>query len=166
MRILGIDPGVATVGFGVIEAQAGRQQMIQYGAITTPAGQPLAARLVQIAQDMETLITQFQPDEMSIEELFFSKNITTGIQVAQARGVILLACAQRGLTPFEYSPSRVKLALVGYGNAEKKQMMELTRSMLHLAKLPRPDDAADALAIAITHLHTRNGVAALAPKSL
>ena len=92
MRILGIDPGVATVGFGVIEAQAGRQQMIQYGAITTPAGQPLAARLVQIAQDMETLITQFQPDEMSIEELFFSKNITIGIAAFVIGVVLTVAC--------------------------------------------------------------------------
>ena len=123
MRILGIDPGVATVGFGVIEAQAGRQQMIQYGAITTPAGQPLAARLVQIAQDMETLITQFQPDEMSIEELFFSKNITM----------------------------QVKQAVVGYGLADKHQVMDMTRRLLKLRSIPRPDDAADALAIAMCH---------------
>ena len=111
MRILGIDPGVATVGFGVIEAQAGRQQMIQYGAITTPAGQPLATRLVQIAQDMETLITQFQPDEMSIEELFFSKNITTGIAVAHARGVILYTAERLHLPVYEYTPDDAAAAL-------------------------------------------------------
>lgn len=104
MRILGIDPGVATVGFGVIETQGGRQQMIQYGAITTPAGQPLAARLVQIAQDMETLINRFRPDEMSIEELFFSKNITTGIAVAHARGVILYTAQRMHLPVYEYTP--------------------------------------------------------------
>ena len=132
MRILGIDPGVATVGFGVIEAQAGRQQMIQYGAITTPAGQPLAARLVQIAQDMETLITQFQPDEMSIEELFFSKNITTGIAVAHGRGVLLCAAERCGIPLFEYTPGQVKMAVTGYGKAEKRQGMDMTLSLIHI----------------------------------
>ena len=117
MRILGIDPGVATVGFGVIETQGGRQQMIQYGAITTPAGQPLAARLVQIAQDMETLINRFRPDEMSIEELFFSKNITTGIAVAHARGVILYTAQRMHLPVYEYTPMQIKQAVVGYGPA-------------------------------------------------
>ena len=151
MRILGIDPGVATVGFGVIEAQAGRQQMIQYGAITTPAGQPLATRLVQIAQDMETLITQFQPDEMSIEELFFSKNITTGIAVAHGRGVLLCAAERCGIPLFEYTPGQVKMAVTGYGKAEKRQVMDMTKRLLKLAKTPRPDDAADALALALCH---------------
>mgnify|MGYP000820091713 CR=1 FL=1 len=151
MRILGIDPGVATVGFGVIEAQAGRQQMIQYGAITTPAGQPLAARLVQIAQDMETLITQFQPDEMSIEELFFSKNITTGIAVAHGRGVLLLELEKAGVPVYEYTPMQVKQAVAGYGGAQKKQVMLMTQRLLKLPELPRPDDAADALALAICH---------------
>lgn len=151
MRILGIDPGVATVGFGVIETQGGRQQMIQYGAITTPAGQPLAARLVQIAQDMETLINRFRPDEMSIEELFFSKNITTGIAVAHARGVLLCAAEKCGVPLFEYTPGQVKLAVTGYGKAEKRQVMDMTKRLLHLAALPRPDDAADALALALCH---------------
>ena len=148
MRILGIDPGVATVGFGVIETQGGRQQMIQYGAITTPAGQPLAARLVQIAQDMETLINRFRPDEMSIEELFFSKNITTGIAVAHARGVILYT-AQMHLPVYEYPPMQIKQAVVGYGLADKHQVMDMTRRLLKLKSIPRPDDAADALAIAM-----------------
>ena len=151
MRILGIDPGVATVGFGVIETQGGRQQMIQYGAITTPAGQPLAARLVQIAQDMETLINRFRPDEMSIEELFFSKNITTGIGVSHGRGVILLACEEYGVPVYEYTPMQVKQAVVGYGNATKRQVMDMTRRLLKLDAVPRPDDAADALAIALCH---------------
>ena len=151
MRILGIDPGVATVGFGVIEAQAGRQQMIQYGAITTPAGQPLAARLVQIAQDMETLITQFQPDEMSIEELFFSKNITTGIAVAHGRGVVLCTAERLGVPIFESTPMQVTQAVVGYGLAEKRQVMDMTKRLLKLKAVPKPDDAADALAIAICH---------------
>ena len=151
MRILGIDPGVATVGFGVIETQGGRQQMIQYGAITTSAGQPLAARLVQIAQDMETLINRFRPDEMSIEELFFSKNITTGIAVAHGRGVILCTAERLGVPIYEYTPMQVKQAVVGYGLADKKQVMDMTKRLLKLKAVPRPDDAADALAIAICH---------------
>ena len=151
MRILGIDPGVATVGFGVIETQGGRQQMIQYGAITTPAGQPLAARLVQIAQDMETLINRFRPDEMSIEELFFSKNITTGIAVAHGRGIILLSGYQAGLQIYEYTPLQVKQAVVGYGRADKKQVMDMVRRILSLQAVPKPDDAADAVAIALCH---------------
>ena len=157
MRILGIDPGVATVGFGVIETQGvpqpaakmPRQQMIQYGAITTPAGQPLAARLVQIAQDMETLINRFRPDEMSIEELFFSKNITTGIAVAHARGVILYTAQRMHLPVYEYTPMQIKQAVVGYGLADKHQVMDMTRRLLKLKSIPRPDDAADALAIAM-----------------
>ena len=152
MRILGIDPGVATVGFGVIETQGGRQQMIQYGAITTSAGQPLAARLVQIAQDMETLINRFRPDEMSIEELFFSKNITTGIAVAHARGVILYTAQRMHLPVYEYTPMQIKQAVVGYGLADKHQVMDMTRRLLKLKSIPRPDDAADALAIGLTHL--------------
>lgn len=151
MRILGIDPGVATVGFGVIEAQAGRQQMIQYGAITTPAGQPLAARLVQIAQDMETLITQFQPDEMSIEELFFSKNITTGIAVAHARGVILYTAERLHLPVYEYTPMQIKQAVVGTGAADKRQVMYMVKNVLALDHEPHPDHAADALAAAVCH---------------
>ena len=151
MRILGIDPGVATVGFGVIETQGGRQQMIQYGAITTPAGQPLAARLVQIAQDMETLINRFRPDEMSIEDLFFSKNITTGIAVAHARGVILYTAERMHLPVYEYTPMQIKQAVVGYGKAEKRQVMDMTKRILHLSAVPKPDDAADAVAIALCH---------------
>ena len=153
MRILGIDPGVATVGFGVIEAQAGRQQMIQYGAITTPAGQPLAARLVQIAQDMETLITQFQPDEMSIEELFFSKNITTGIAVAHARGVILYTAERLHLPVYEYTPMQIKQAVVGTGAADKRQVAYMVRTLTQLDHDPHPDHAADALACAICHVN-------------
>lgn len=151
MRILGIDPGVAIVGFGLIESGAGRQRMLQYGAITTPAGQPLATRLAQISRDMEELIDAFQPDEMSIEELFFSKNITTGIAVAHARGVILCAAEKKKLPIYEYTPMQVKQAVVGYGLAEKRQVMDMTRRLLRLKAVPRPDDAADALAIALCH---------------
>ena len=151
MRILGIDPGVAIVGFGLIESDHGSLRMLQYGAITTPAGQPLAARLLQISRDMEELIDAFQPDEMSIEELFFSKNITTGIAGAHARGVILCAAEKKRLPIYEYTPMQVKQAVVGYGLADKKQVMDMTKRLLKLKAVPRPDDAADALAIALCH---------------
>ena len=151
MRILGIDPGVAIVGFGVIESDCGQQRMIQYGAITTQAGLPLATRLVQIGNDLEQLIEQFQPDELAIEELFFSKNITTGIAVAHGRGVVLYTAEKMQIPVYEYTPMQVKQAVVGYGLAEKKQVMDMTRRLLKLKSIPRPDDAADALAIAICH---------------
>ena len=151
MRILGIDPGVATIDFGLIESAPGVLRMLQYGTITTPAGQPLATRLLQISRDMEELIAAFQPEEMSIEELFFSKNITTGIAVAHARGVILCAAEKMKLPVYEYTPMQVKQAVVGYGLAEKKQVMDMTRRLLKLKAVPRPDDAADALAIALCH---------------
>lgn len=151
MVILGIDPGVATIGFGVINAERQKNTLIQYGTITTPAGIPLASRLLQISNDMEELIHLFQPDEMAIEELFFSTNITTGISVAHGRGVILLAAEKLGVPVFEYTPIQVKQAVAGYGKADKKQVMLMTQRLLHMNKLPRPDDAADALAIAICH---------------
>ena len=151
MRILGIDPGVAIVGFGVIESDRAQQQMIQYGAITTAAGLPLATRLVQIAADLEQLIIQFKPDEIALEELFFSKNITTGIAVAHARGVILYTAERLQVPVYEYTPMQVKQAVVGYGLAEKHQVMDMTRRLLKLKAIPKPDDAADALAIAICH---------------
>ena len=151
MVILGIDPGVATIGFGVINAERQKNTLIQYGTITTPAGIPLASRLLQISNDMEELIHLFQPDEMAIEELFFSTNITTGISVAHGRGVILLAAEKLGVPVFEYTPIQVKQAVAGYGKADKKQVMLMTQRLLHMNKIPRPDDAADALAIAICH---------------
>ena len=151
MRILGIDPGVAIVGFGLIESDRGQQHMLQYGAITTQAGLPLATRLVQIGKDLEQLIEQFKPDEIAIEELFFSKNITTGIAVAHGRGVILYTAEKMQVPIYEYTPMQVKQAVVGYGLAEKKQVMDMTRRLLKLKSIPRPDDAADALAIAICH---------------
>lgn len=151
MRILGIDPGVAIVGFGVIDSDRGTQQMVQYGAINTAAGLPLATRLVQIEQDMMQLLQQFNPDEVAVEELFFSKNITTGIAVAHARGVILATIEKAGIPVYEYTPMQVKQAVVGYGLAEKQQVMDMTRRLLKLRAVPKPDDAADALAIAICH---------------
>ena len=151
MRILGIDPGVAIVGFGVVDSESGTQRMVQYGAINTPANTPLAARLVQIEQDLMELLQQFKPDEVAIEELFFSKNITTGIAVAHARGVILATVEKAGIPLHEYTPMQVKQAVVGYGLAEKNQVMDMTKRLLKLRSVPKPDDAADALAIAICH---------------
>ncbi|WP_409968800.1 crossover junction endodeoxyribonuclease RuvC [Bengtsoniella intestinalis] len=151
MRILGIDPGIATIGFGLVEMDRGQGTMVHYGVITTPAGLPLSRRLYQISQDMDSLLAQLKPDVMAVEELFFNNNITTGIAVAHGRGVILLAAEAAGIPLYEYTPSQVKLALTGYGKAEKRQMMEMTRMLLKLKALPRPDDAADALAIALCH---------------
>ena len=151
MVILGIDPGVATIGFGVLRAERGKNTLLQYGVITTPAGIPLSQRLAQISKDMEQLIHQFKPDEMAVEELFFSKNITTGIAVAHGRGVILLAAEKLGVPVFEYTPMQVKQAVVGYGAAQKRQVMLMTQRLLGMKEVPKPDDAADALAIAICH---------------
>ena len=158
MVVLGIDPGYAIVGYGAIEHHGMKNRLICCGAITTKAHTPLHLRLAEIYQDTLTLLDQVKPDAVAIEELFFNNNITTGIQVAQARGVILCACAQKGYTPAEYTPSEVKQAVVGYGKAEKLQVMEMTRRMLGMATVPKPDDAADALAIAICHAHTANSV--------
>ena len=151
MRILGIDPGYATIGFGLIEAERWNARMLSYGAITTPAGLPLSRRLYQISCDAEELIGRLQPDAISIEELFFNTNITTGIAVAHGRGVILCAAEKCGVPLYEYTPSQVKLAVTGYGKAEKRQVMDMTRRLLHLKAVPRPDDAADALGLALCH---------------
>ena len=151
MRILGIDPGVATIGFGLVEADRSGARLLQYGVITTPAGLPLSRRLLMISHDMEELLTQFEPDEMSVEELFFTKNITTGIAVAHGRGVILLEAERAGIPVYEYTPMQVKQAVAGYGGAEKKQVMLMVQRLLHMKTIPRPDDAADALALAICH---------------
>ena len=151
MIILGIDPGVATIGFGVIDATRQANRLIQYGTITTPAGIPLSQRLLQISRDMDELISTFRPDEMAIEELFFNTNITTGISVAHARGIILLAAYRGGVRVFEYTPLQVKQAVVGYGRAEKKQVIDMVKRILNLPSAPKPDDAADAVALAICH---------------
>lgn len=151
MRILGIDPGIAIVGFGLIESNRGSVRMLQYGAVTTEAGLPLATRLVQIENDMTALISQLKPDEIAVEELFFSKNITTGIAVAHGRGVILCTAERLSVPIFEYTPMQVKQAVAGYGLADKKQVMDMTKRLLKLKAVPKPDDAADALAIAICH---------------
>jgi len=149
--ILGIDPGVATVGFGVLSAENGTLKPIRYGVITTPPGERLSLRLSRIYHDTLELIDTFCPDVISIEELFFNTNITTGIAVAHGRGAILLAGEERGIQMAEYTPLQVKQAVTGYGRADKKQMMEMVRRLLNLSAVPKPDDAADALAIAICH---------------
>ena len=154
MKILGIDPGLATIGFGAVESVRGRPSMLRYGVITTPAGAALSIRLLQISRDMQELLETVGPDEVAVEELYFSKNVTTGMAVSHSRGVILLEIARRAIPVFAYTPMQVKQAVVGYGKAEKAQVMEMTRQLLHLPSIPRPDDAADALALAICHAHT------------
>ncbi len=151
MLILGIDPGYAIVGFGLVETQGQRQRLVACGAINTPAGVRLSTRLWQIANDLEELIERFHPDALAIEELFFNNNVTTGIGVAQARGVILMIAEKMGLPIYEYNPSQVKQAVVGYGKAEKHQVMDMTKRILSLSSVPKPDDAADAVAIALCH---------------
>ena len=151
MIVLGIDPGVATIGFGVVRAERQKNTLVQYGVITTPPGIPLSSRLLQISDDMEELIRTFHPDEMAVEELFFTKNITTGIAVAHGRGVILLSAERLGVPVFEYTPMQVKQAVAGYGGADKRQVMLMTQRLLNMKQVPRPDDAADALALAICH---------------
>ena len=151
MRILGIDPGYGITGFGLIEADRGQSRLLQCGAITTPAGMDFSARLEIIYEDMRQLLEMAKPDVVAIEELFFGQNVTTGIGVAQSRGVILLAIRQAGLEVYQYKPMQVKQAVVGYGNATKHQVQDMTKRLLHLQAMPKPDDAADAIAIALCH---------------
>lgn len=151
MLILGIDPGYAIVGFGLVEQIGSKPRLVACGAINTPAGVRLSARLLQIQTDLQELIEQFKPDALAIEELFFNNNVTTGIGVAQARGVILATAEKMGLPIYEYNPSQVKIAVVGYGKAEKRQVMDMTKRLLGLSAVPKPDDAADAVAIALCH---------------
>ena len=160
MRILGIDPGIATVGFGVVDAEKSALKYVACGTIETPAHTPLSARLDQIFTDLNQLFDAFAPDEISIEELFFSKNITTGIPVAHGRGVILLAAYRRGIPVYEYTPMQVKQAVVGYGLAEKKQVIDMVRRLLHMNAPPKPDDAADAVAMAICHARSATSLLA------
>ena len=151
MRIMGIDPGIATVGFGVVDSEKNRLKLVSTGVIETPAHTSLSSRLDRIYDDTQELIRTFSPDVVSVEELFFKKNITTGIAVAHGRGVLLLACYKSGVQIFEYTPMQVKQAVVGYGLAEKKQVIYMVTSILGMKTPPKPDDAADALALAICH---------------
>ena len=152
MRILGIDPGTGICGFGVIEVKrTGRAKMIDNGVIATPPHTPLSERLLDIYESMHEIIKLNKPDCVSIEKLFFTKNVTTGISVAEARGAVLLVCKQHELPTFEYTPNEIKKTMTGYGSADKKQMQEMVKLHLDLTSVPKPDDAADALAAAITH---------------
>jgi len=156
MIILGIDPGLATLGYGVIEAEGQKRRMIQFGTLTTPAGQPMPQRLRAIYQGMNQLMDIYQPDEVAFEELFFSKNITTGIAVSHARGVALLAVVQRTDNLYEYTPMQIKQAVTGWGGADKHQVQMMVKMLLNMNQIARPDDAADALAVALTHANSMN----------
>ena len=160
MRILGIDPGYGITGFGIVEAHRGACRLVRCGAITTPAGMDFSARLEIIYEDMRQLLEVAKPDCVAIEELFFGQNVTTGIGVAQSRGVILLAIRQAGLEVFSYKPMQVKQAVVGYGNATKHQVQDMTRRILQLEAMPKPDDAADAIAIALCHARSSTSLLA------
>ncbi|MBE5744438.1 MAG: crossover junction endodeoxyribonuclease RuvC [Clostridiales bacterium] len=155
MRILGIDPGLATVGWGVIDVVNNKPKVVSYGVILTPKENKLPERLMIIEQDLKSIIEKYQPDEIALEELFFNSNVTTAINVAQARGVILLTAIKGSSGKlYEYTPLQIKQALTGYGRAEKRQIQEMTKTFLGLTKIPKPDDAADALAVALTHSQT------------
>lgn len=153
MRIIGVDPGLATIGWGIIDTDGARHKAVAYGSITTQAGTATESRLSRIYDELSALVVQYNPTVMAVEELFFNTNQTTGIRVAEARGVILLCAAQKGLTLAEYTPLQVKQSVVGYGRAEKKQVITMVTLLLSLPKPPKPDDTADALAIAICHAH-------------
>lgn len=155
MIILGIDPGFGTMGFGVIDKRAdGNCVPVDYGVIATPKDESFPVRLAVLEQGLNKLYGKYKPEEISVEELFFTKNVTTGIQVAEARGVILLSAIKYCGRLFEYTPNQIKQALTGYGKADKVQMMHVVQSILRLKQIPRPDDAADALAVALCHAHT------------
>ena len=151
MIILGIDPGYAIVGYGVVSYDNRTFTPITYGAVTTEAGLDADLRLEQVYDGISAVIVRYQPDAIAIEQLFFTNNKTTGIMVAQARGVILLAARKKGVPTYEYTPMQVKQSVVGYGKAEKRQVMLMTQHLLHMKEIPKPDDAADALALAICH---------------
>ena len=154
MIILGIDPGLATLGYGVIEVVNDKRRLIQYGTLTTPAGEPMPQRLRAIFQGMNQLMDIYRPDDVAFEELFFSKNITTGMAVSAARGVALVAVVQRTDNLYEYTPMQIKQAVTGYGGADKHQVQQMVKMLLNMKDIARPDDAADALAVALTHANS------------
>lgn len=156
MRIIGIDPGYAIVGYGVIDYIGNKFKIVEYGAITTESNQNMNERFKSIHDDLNTIIERTKPEFLAIEELFFNSNQKTAINVAQALGVLLLSALNHGISVHEYTPLQVKQAVVGYGRAEKKQVQLLVKSILGLEKVPKPDDTADALAIAVCHAHSYN----------
>ncbi len=154
--VLGIDPGIGTTGYGIVgENSQGEVVLVDYGAIETQPRAPMPERLLVLHEAVTNVLRKYQPESVAVEQLFFGKNVTTAISVGQARGVALLAAAEAGLQVYEYKPAEVKQALSGYGNADKRQMQEMVKLMLHLDHIPRPDDAADAVAIAVCHLHSQ-----------
>lgn len=154
MLVLGIDPGTATTGYGLVRETETGPALVAYGTIQTPAGAPMPDRLRTIYQELKELIALHGPDTAAVEKLFFQRNVSTAMSVGQARGVALLALAEAGVSVGEYTPRDVKLAVAGYGGADKPQVQQMVRAILNLAEVPRPDDAADALAVAICHLHS------------
>lgn len=154
MIVLGIDPGLAIMGYGVIETNNTKHKLVQYGTLTTQAGQPTPQRLRSIFVSVNQLLDMYSPDEVAFEELFFSKNVTTGMAVSAARGAALVAAAMRTENLYEYTPMQIKQAVTGHGRADKQQMQSMVKMLLGLSEIPRPDDAADALAVAITHANS------------
>jgi crossover junction endodeoxyribonuclease RuvC len=153
---LGIDPGTATTGFGLVRLEDdGSLVAVKYGVILTPKEASAPVRLEMLYNDLSELLREYHPDTAAVEKLFFSRNVTTALAVGQARGVVMLCMQQAGIEPFEYTPNEIKQAVAGYGGAQKKQIQEMVRALLQMDSIPKPDDAADALAIAITHLNTR-----------
>ena len=156
MRILGIDPGLGTMGWGVIETDGAKHRLVQYGALQTQPGKPMPQRLRAIFKGVSQLMETFQPEDVAFEELFFSKNITTGMAVSAARGVALVAVVQRTDNLYEYTPMQIKQAVTGYGGADKHQVQQMVKILLNMKEIARPDDAADALAVALTHANSMN----------
>ena len=154
MITLGIDPGTATTGYGVVEIIGNKLKMIEHGCITTPAHTALELRLQELFRKLKGLILQHKPEALAVEEIFFNKNVKTAVSVAQARGVIMLSAAEHSLKVGEYTPPQIKLAVTGYGKADKRQVQSMVQTLLNLDKIPKPDDAADGLAVAICHLHS------------
>jgi crossover junction endodeoxyribonuclease RuvC len=153
---LGIDPGTATTGYGLVRlTQDGSLVAVTYGVFLTPKEASAPARLEMLYNELRDVLDEYKPETAAVEKLFFSRNVTTALAVGQARGVVMLCLQQAGIEPFEYTPNEVKQAVAGYGSAQKKQVQEMVRALLLLSEIPKPDDAADALAIAITHLHTK-----------
>lgn len=154
MRILGIDPGVGTMGYGVIEAEGDRRRLVQFGTITTKPGEPTPQRLRAIFKGVNQLLDIYEPEDVAFEELFFSKNVTTGMVVSAARGAAMVAVAERTDNIYEYTPNQIKQAITGYGRADKHQMQQMVKMLLNMKDIARPDDAADALAVALTHANS------------
>lgn len=163
VRVLGIDPGIALCGYGIVEEEGGELNMLVCGAISTPARLPLPERLCMIHEQLSDLIVEHEPDTVAVEKLFFTRNVRTAFAVGQAKGVVLLAAAQSGKSVFEYTPQQVKSAITGYGSASKSQVQEMVRMVLGLEFVPQPDDAADAVAVAVCHIHSARLATILSP---